>query len=353
MRLLDEASGSDGQAFRFVPVEGRSPYFSIVIPTYNRPLLTTRAVRSVLDDKSDVRVEVIVVDDGSDDDTLDRVSEMRARDTRVIALTTGTNSGVSAARNLGIKNARAPWILMLDSDCRLLPGALTYLASATATVPEDVGNMATRCLWDTGLITPTTPPPTRFLGYEEFLSWIDQVDVSEWFNCFRADVFRDLRYPEGAYEGGLHLDVAQNWRFGFDDRCSIIFGTDAPRRVTSDSISRYAGRAVSTSSSMRQEAERILRAHGDALANHAPRVKAELLVSIAQFSFLDGKRMDGLRYSALALAERRSSRGFAGALLGLCGPRALSLAMATWRLRTLRALASRTSSCQHVDQELP
>src|SRR5262249_27697819 len=68
----------------------------------------------------DARLDIIVVDDGSLDDTLALMKEFEPR-VRVLA---GPNRGVSTARNRGIAHATAEWLLFLDADDLLLPGQL-------------------------------------------------------------------------------------------------------------------------------------------------------------------------------------------------------------------------------------
>jgi glycosyltransferase involved in cell wall biosynthesis len=100
----------------------RSPpaiLISVIIPTYNRAWCLARAVESVLNQNfSDY--ELIVVDDGSNDET-DLVLAPYGDALRVIRQ---PNRGVSAARNAGIKAARGRWIALLDSDDHWLPDKL-------------------------------------------------------------------------------------------------------------------------------------------------------------------------------------------------------------------------------------
>ena len=84
---------------------------SVIIPTFNRLDLLKRAIDSVLN-QSIKPYDIIVVDDGSTDDT----SEMIQQKYKSINLIQQKNSGVSAARNNGIKNAQGDWIALLDSD---------------------------------------------------------------------------------------------------------------------------------------------------------------------------------------------------------------------------------------------
>ncbi len=85
---------------------------SVVIPTYNRALLVERAVRSVLA-QSWIDLEVVVVDDGSLDDTHERLGTL---DDKRIQILRKENGGVSSARNAGLRAANGDIFALLDSD---------------------------------------------------------------------------------------------------------------------------------------------------------------------------------------------------------------------------------------------
>jgi glycosyltransferase involved in cell wall biosynthesis len=86
---------------------------SVVIPTRNRSALLAMALRSVLAQR-DVDLEVIVVDEASEDDTRSMIAALG--DPRVQIVRHESCQGVSAARNRGIAVARAEWIAFLDDD---------------------------------------------------------------------------------------------------------------------------------------------------------------------------------------------------------------------------------------------
>ena len=86
---------------------------SVIIPTYNRANLIERSVRSVLDQTYD-NLEVIVVDDGSIDDTQEVIG--RIEDPRLLYKKLSSNQGVSNARNVGVSMATASLIAFQDSD---------------------------------------------------------------------------------------------------------------------------------------------------------------------------------------------------------------------------------------------
>jgi glycosyltransferase involved in cell wall biosynthesis len=96
------------------------PRVSVVIPTFNRGWIIQEAVESVLAQDFD-DFEVIVVDDGSTDDTLDILDAYKDR----IHLLRQDNKGVSAARNKGISASSGRFIAFLDTDDLWLPGKLS------------------------------------------------------------------------------------------------------------------------------------------------------------------------------------------------------------------------------------
>jgi len=101
--------------------------FSVVIPTYNRARLIVRAVRCALDQTFPCQ-EVLVVDDGSTDETATVVNAMGPR-VRFLAQEHG---GPSRARNCGVGQATSEWIAFLDSDDLWHPDYLERMARAIA-----------------------------------------------------------------------------------------------------------------------------------------------------------------------------------------------------------------------------
>ena len=98
---------------------------SVVIPLYNKEKIIERSLQSVLSQNYD-DFEVVVVNDGSTDRSVEIVKSIS--DPR-ITLIEQENGGPSKARNTGVKNAKGEWILFLDADDELLPGALRHLFS--------------------------------------------------------------------------------------------------------------------------------------------------------------------------------------------------------------------------------
>ncbi len=98
-----------------------NPLISVVIPTRNRPSLILRSVESALA-QTLKPIEIIVVIDGSDDLTVQKLSEISDSRLRVIQHT--KSKGAAAARNSGVLAATADWIAFLDDDDEWLPQKL-------------------------------------------------------------------------------------------------------------------------------------------------------------------------------------------------------------------------------------
>lgn len=104
---------------------------SVIIPTHNRAQLLFRALKSVWNQTVPAD-EVIIVDDGSTDNTAEFVHDHFPQ-FRIIAQ---QQKGVSAARNLGVSNAKNQWIAFLDSDDEWLPNKLAIQMEALNNQPH-------------------------------------------------------------------------------------------------------------------------------------------------------------------------------------------------------------------------
>lgn len=110
---------------------------SVVIPTFNRRHLLAEAINSALDQaSSELEVEVVIVDDGSDDGTVAWLEIAFAGEHRIRVLVNERGKGPAGARNTGILAARHPFIALLDSDDVFLSEHLASAADVFARYPQ-------------------------------------------------------------------------------------------------------------------------------------------------------------------------------------------------------------------------
>jgi len=111
-----------------------NPTVSIIIPTYNRAHLIGQAIQT---NQTYQDLEIIVVDDGSSDNTEDVVRSLK--DERIRYIRHEKNKGATAARNTGIKAAKGDYIAFQDSDDEWLPQKLEKQMNVFETVSPKVG----------------------------------------------------------------------------------------------------------------------------------------------------------------------------------------------------------------------
>ena len=117
-----------------------NPLISVIIPFYNARNTLGRAIRSVLE-QSHTNLELLLINDGSTDDSASLLSHIQDARLRVISQ---ANQGPSAARNNGLRHAQGEWICFVDADDTLTPNALELmLYTAAPQVDIIVGSFQT------------------------------------------------------------------------------------------------------------------------------------------------------------------------------------------------------------------
>lgn len=122
------------------------PLFAVIVPLYNKRNTVERSIRSVLA-QTEVRFELIIVDDGSTDGSVDRVATFSDPRVRLIRQ---PNMGPGGARNRGVAESTAPFLAFLDADDNWRPHHLERALAALSEHPQvaafasafDVGDYA-------------------------------------------------------------------------------------------------------------------------------------------------------------------------------------------------------------------
>ncbi|WP_460123304.1 glycosyltransferase family 2 protein [Pseudomonas sp. H3_G09] len=109
---------------------------SVVIPAYNYARSLPRAVESVLAQLHEAKADLLVIDDGSTDATPEVVQALLAEHAGRFRAIRQSNGGLSCVRNRGIEEATGQFLVFLDADDEMAPGALAALSQHIASHPE-------------------------------------------------------------------------------------------------------------------------------------------------------------------------------------------------------------------------
>lgn len=136
-----------------------APYFSVVIPTYKRLPMLLRVLDALEEQQTAPEFEVIVIDDGSGDDTAAAMQERRAKH-YALTFKSQPNSGPGRARNHGVALAAGRYVLFIGDDTVPEPGFLAQHAQAHGDAGDDPH---VACLGYTGW--PAGERVTAFMDY--------------------------------------------------------------------------------------------------------------------------------------------------------------------------------------------
>lgn len=275
---------------------GVPPHVSVVIPVFDRESTIELAVRSVLT-QTETRIEVIVVDDGSTDGSLDAVRAID--DCRIVVVELGENRGANAARNAGIAVACGRWIAFQDSDDEWLPRKLELQLRALDAQPSAVAAWCAMVVVDSTVTTTS-----KFVAYLPTVAPVDLRDSFE-THILKTSVVSNqtllmdaatLRRIDGYDES---LPALQDWelvirlyregKFVFVDEPLVI------QRLSDDSITRSAEKRV-------RAREIILAKHEPLFAQHPHAYAANLYANAGAWRRLgDRQRAIGFLDRTLAI----------------------------------------------------
>ncbi|WP_412032743.1 glycosyltransferase family 2 protein [Lactobacillus equicursoris] len=95
--------------------------------TYNNEKCIKRYLDAIVKQKENHNIEVLIVDDGSKDDTV-KICQEYSNKYNYIQIITHDNAGVSLSRNIGVRHSRGKWIMFIDSDDYILDDALNVIS---------------------------------------------------------------------------------------------------------------------------------------------------------------------------------------------------------------------------------
>lgn len=184
------------------PLASADPHellISVVIPTYNYAHTLPRAVGSVLPQLEPLASELLVIDDGSTDDTRPVLSSLLAEAGPNMRVLHKENGGPASVRNLGIAQTRGRYLLFLDADDELMPDALQQLTAHIARHPESRMIIGEHCSISTDgrqRRHPVRPLPSNAQARVRAYLLEKTLALSNGACAMHREVFASGNYPE-------------------------------------------------------------------------------------------------------------------------------------------------------------
>lgn len=287
------------------------PLVSVIIPTYNRAHSLETSVGSILD-QTTTDIELIVVDDGSNDQTAKLIAHLN--DGRIHYIGLSKNRGASAARNIGIAHARGQYIAFQDSDDEWLPHKLEKQLPLFEQFPQRRG--VVYCKYqriDRGV-------PKRIFGepfnretllYRNFVGTPTMVVHKD---CLDVERFDEKLHRRQDWE--LCLRLMQDYPFGFVPEVLVL--------------SHVSGESISHSAGLLEAYEYILTKHLE-LIGESRRALAECHYKMGILSIQEAQWKRGRSYLIQAIRNWPFDGRYWGRLTALLMGRSAYKALAKWR----------------------
>lgn len=172
--------------------------FTVLTPAYNRAHTLERTYRSLCEQTCQ-DFEWVVVDDGSTDDTRERIQGWQQQSRFPIHYHWQENQHKKTAFNLGVRHASGEWIVALDSDDTLEPNALYAMAQVQESIPaterDNYIGIVGLCARPDGSIVGDMFPSDMFDATSLDLNFKYRIS-GEKFGCLRTEVLRHFPFPE-------------------------------------------------------------------------------------------------------------------------------------------------------------
>ena len=194
--------------------------FSVIIPTYNRGYILEEAIASIRNQNGEVDVEIVVVDDGSTDNTKELINSIGNKRIKYLSQ---LNQGPSSARNLGLKNATGEWIVYLDSDNKLYSNYFEVISECIRNNPNMLYSMVrahkTFVLYENGKVVKTKEDINNQLkevSVQDLFHYKAIFDVNGFFH--RRDIIGDIKWDENLKrieDWDFFMSIAEQYPDGF------------------------------------------------------------------------------------------------------------------------------------------
>ena len=176
------------------------PLISIIVPIYNVEKYLEKCVLSIID-QTYTNLEIILINDGSTDNSSKLCKELALLDQRIIVIHK-MNGGLSDARNVGINRATGLYISFVDSDDYISTDMIETLLTSIIENKCEISTCRYQTYTEDSPIHPRSTQSNNFLVLNntqalEDMLYLRNLTNSAWGKLYKTELFRSIRYPAG------------------------------------------------------------------------------------------------------------------------------------------------------------
>lgn len=219
-----------------------SIFFSVIIPTYNRETELKMALKSVFD-QTETDYEIIIIDDHSDDNTIDWLRTIK--DPRLKVLMNHQKKGAAGARNIGVEASKGKWIAFLDSDDWWRPNKLEVIRKSIEENPL-CNVFYSASIFHKGTIQTSHPKRiltndrdiALFSGKFNFVGALPAVVMSR--EIFDKSGGFDVNFP-ARQDMDMYIRLSKIGKFHFINEELVEVSLDSENRISNNPVNRLNG----------------------------------------------------------------------------------------------------------------
>lgn len=176
---------------------------SVIVPVYRVEKYLEKCINSIID-QTYKNIEIILIDDGSDDKCPDICDKYKKNDKRINVIHK-LNGGVSSARNIGLENARGEYIIFVDSDDYVEKNMIEVLYKNMIETNADISIGNFRYIYDDKIVDNYFPKYSNIVCDDskyEYLydEYYNIVSIIPWGKMYKKSIFKNIKYPLGMVE---------------------------------------------------------------------------------------------------------------------------------------------------------
>lgn len=184
-----------------------NPKISVIIPVYKVEKYLKKCINSVLDQEYK-NIEIILVDDGSPDNCGNICDKYAQMDTRIKVIHK-ENGGLSSARNAGLDVATGEYIGFVDSDDYIEPSMYSGMLEIAIKYNSPLVVCGVTYVYENGTTAVRSKPSGIVeLNFQDAIIEMNTYrlfDMAAWSKLYRADLFKDIRFPVGKLSEDLYV----------------------------------------------------------------------------------------------------------------------------------------------------